>query len=94
MSVFTIETRAGATIQAGPNRITPFSRVAQLILPGGRAGFIWNRPVSVLVQSDDGSEQVLAIPDPTRQAQLTFLGVMLGAAVLFGFIRALARRKA
>jgi hypothetical protein len=39
----------------------------QVTIPGMNGGLIWNRPVSILVQTKDGEEQVLSIPDVTRQ---------------------------
>ena len=93
MSILSIENQAGAPIQAGANRLVPFSQVVRLQVPGMQGGLVWNRPVSVLVQAADGSEEVLAIPDPTRQAQLTFLGAALGAGLIYWIFRAVTRRK-
>ncbi len=93
MPILTIENQAGEPIQAGANRVVPFSQVVRLQIPGLQGGLVWNRPVSVLVQAADGGEQVLAIPDPTRQAQLTFLGAAFGAALIYWLFRAVTRRK-
>jgi len=93
MPILTIENQAGDPIQAGANRIVPFSQAVRLQIPGLQGGLVWNRPVSVLVQAADGGEQVLAIPDPTRQAQLTFLGAAFGAVLIYGLYRAITRRK-
>lgn len=49
-----------------------------LRIPGGRGGIIWNRPASVLVIAADGTEQVVRIPDRTRQV----VWGSLGAAVI------------
>lgn len=86
MPFLTIETLPGGTIQSGPNKITPFSQVVKLMLPGSRGGLIWNRPVSVLVQGTDGSENVLPVVDVTRIAQLALLGVGLAFGILFWLI--------
>jgi hypothetical protein len=87
MPFFTIETSPGETIQAGANKITPLSQAVKLILPRSMGGLIWNRPVSVLVQAADGSEQVLPVVDVTRIAQLALLGFGLAGGYLFGMIK-------
>ncbi len=87
MPFFTIETLPGETIQAGRNKITTFSQAVKLILPSSRGGVIWNRPVSVLVQGADGSEQVLPVVDVTRIAQLALFGIGLAGGILFWLIR-------
>lgn len=87
MPIFTIETMPGETVQAGRNKITPFSQAFKLILPRSIGGLIWNRPVSVLVQRDDGSEQVLPVVDVTRVAQLALLGFGLAGGFLFWLIK-------
>ena len=83
MPLFTIETSPGETIQAGSNQITPFSQAVKFTLPGSRGGLIWNRPVSVLVQGEDGSEQALPVVDVTRIVQLALLGIGLAGGILF-----------
>ena len=87
MPFITIETLPGETIQAGTNKITPFSQAVKLILPGTTGGLIWNRPVSVLVQGDDGSQQVLPVVDVTRIAQLALLGIGLVSGILLLLIK-------
>lgn len=87
MPFITIETQPGETIQAGRNKITPFSQAIKLILPGSRGGLVWNRPVSVLVQGADGGEQVLPVVDVTRIAQLALFGIGLVGGVLFWLVK-------
>jgi len=87
MPFLTIETLPGETIQAGRNKITPFSQAVNLILPGATGGLIWNRPVSVLVQEADGSEQVLPVLDVTRIVQLALLGIGLAGGILLWLIK-------
>ena len=77
-----IENRAGRSIQSGAYRIVPVSQSVRLSAPGLPGGLIWNRPVSVVVTTPDGQEQVLPIRDLTRIAQLT----IFGAAVLGTFL--------
>lgn len=86
MPFLAIETSPGETIQAGKTKITPFCQAVKLMLPGSRGGLIWNRPVSVLVQGDDGSEYVLPVVDVTRIAQFALLGIGLAFGVLFTLI--------
>ncbi len=87
MPFITIETLPGETIQAGKNKITPISQAVKLILPGSKGGLIWNRPVSVLVQGADDSEQVLPVVDVTRVVQLALLGIGLASGILLWLIK-------
>ena len=87
MPAITIETMPGETIDVGKHKITPFSQAVKLIIPGSKGGLIWNRPVSVLVQEADGSEQVLPVVDITRVAQLALLGIGLAGGILFWLIK-------
>jgi hypothetical protein len=73
-----MEYAAGETIttEAGV-KITPFAKIFRIRIPGIKGGLIWNRPASVLVETD-GEERVLTIPDPTRTAQwVLFLSALL-----------------
>lgn len=87
-----IETRSGEPIQAGGRTLTPFSQVLQIRIPGLSGGLIWNRPVSVLAVSDDGQEQVIPVPDLTRQVQWGLLGSSLAGSLLLWFIFRRIRR--
>jgi len=82
MPLLHIETQAGEPIEVGSLRLTPFARSVSLLIPNFPGGLIWNRPTAVLVQSADGSEQMLPIQDVTRRKQLTLLGVGLLTACL------------
>jgi hypothetical protein len=79
----TVENMAGSPIQAGALRIVPVSQSVRLHVPGLPGGLIWNRPVSVVVTTADGQEQVLPIRDLTRIAQLTILGAAVMGTLLF-----------
>lgn len=72
-----VEIRAGQPVQVGKRTITPFAQSFQLTFPGWIGGLIWNRPVSVLVQDEDGQEEVIPISDVTRQTIWVFTGVSL-----------------
>lgn len=80
---FTIENRAGATIQSGDNRIMPISQAIRMQIPGLPGGVVWNRPVSVVVTTAGGQEQILPIRDITRIAQLSFIGVAILGVLLY-----------
>jgi hypothetical protein len=89
MGLVTIENRAGAPIQAGDRRITPFNQVLMLKIPGLAGGLIWNRPHAILVQEADGTETVIPVTDITRQAQV----LLLAAGLLAGFLIWLSGRR-
>jgi hypothetical protein len=78
-----VENMAGRSMQAGAYRIVPVSQSVRLNIPGLPGGLVWNRPVSVVVTTQDGQEQVLPIRDLTRIAQLTILGAAILGTLLF-----------
>lgn len=93
-SFFELENRVGAPIQLGEYRLLPISRALILRLPGMSGGIIWNRPVSVVVQSEGGIEQVLPVRDVTRQVQLAlFVGAMFSVLALWSVRRKLDTRR-
>lgn len=76
---------SGEPVNAHGYTVTPETRVLALRTRFG--GFVWNRPVSLVVERGETRERV-TIPDVTLTAQvLLTLGVML-ASIFF-----LARRK-
>ncbi|HNB51866.1 MAG TPA: hypothetical protein PK530_07980 [Anaerolineales bacterium] len=80
------ETHAGDPIQAGQTRLIPFAQTVRLTFPAG--GFTWHRPTAILAQTPDGKEIVLSVPDVTRTAQWTLLGLgVLGAFLIWFFNR-------
>ena len=82
-----IENKAGDQIIFGDYRIIPFAQSLHLQFPGWRlGGVIWNRPVSVLVITPDGQEQVLPIQDVTRRVQLSLLGAGIMTVLLIRMI--------
>lgn len=79
------ETFSGQPVVFRGHRLIPFHQTLYLGWPsqsGPRGGLIWNRPVAVLVTRPDGSEQILPVSDPTRQALLLILGLTAGATLL------------
>lgn len=89
---FTIETRAAPTRQVGSLQITPFNEVWQFRAPGWQGGAIWNRPVSLLVNTEDGTEQVLPVPDPTRAAILKIAAYTLLVSILISGLQKILHR--
>jgi hypothetical protein len=78
-----VENRAGRIIEAGHHQIMPVSQAVRLQIPGLPGGLIWNRPISVVVTTPDGQEQILPIRDVTRIAQLTLIGMAVVGSFLF-----------
>lgn len=70
-----VETRAGDPIQVGVSKIVPLAQVVRLQIPGWLGGVIWNRPVAVVVKSDEDDEQIVPVVDVTRAAQLAIIGL-------------------
>ncbi len=72
---------SGAPVKAQNLTVTPQARV--LALRWGPAGFVWSRPVAVLVEQE-GRVERRRIPDVTRIAQLGLVGLgLLFAAIAF-----------
>jgi hypothetical protein len=76
-------------VYAGKSKIVPFSQTVSLSAAGGRGGFVWNRPVSILAVNASGGEQVIPVVDVTRRIQFSLLGAAIFWALLllmFGFV--------
>ena len=74
----------GSPTAVGEATLTPQSQVLTVRWPNG--GWVWNRPVAVLVEQD-GESQRIPIVDVTRYAQLAFLAF----TVFFGVVAILAK---
>jgi hypothetical protein len=61
---------SGSPTTVGQTTLTPQSQVLTVRWPNG--GWVWNRPVAVLVEQDGETER-LPIVDVTRYAQLAFI---------------------
>jgi hypothetical protein len=81
--LITVEIKGGEPFHDGDTTITPFNKVLRLQLPGWQGGLIWNRPTSILVQSGSGKEQVIPVPDVTRQVQWSLLVASLLSTFFF-----------
>lgn len=81
----------GETIEVGGVRVTPEARAVVLRLPFG--GWVWNRPVAVLVERD-GETRRVPIHDPVHIARaVTGLALALFATLsLFAVARRLVAR--
>ena len=74
----------GSPTPVGEVNLTPQSQVLTVRWPNG--GWVWNRPVAVLVEQDGESER-LPIVDVTRMAQLG----LIAFAFLFAILSLLVR---
>ena len=87
MSLIENESYIGETRRVGSYEITPVNQVIKIQVPGKHAGFIWNRPRSVVVTGDDGQEQVLPVVDVTRIAMWAMLAGGILGALAVGLMR-------
>ena len=74
-----LQTISGPSVTRGDLTVTPLAQALSIRLPFG--GFVWNRPVAVLVERDGRLERI-TIVDITRLIQLGTLGLGL----LFSFM--------
>ena len=80
------QTVSGEEVTVGDVTLTPQSQALTIRWPNG--GFVWNRPVAVLVERGGQTERIPVV-DVTRIAQLTLLGLgfVLSIAALMLSIR-------
>jgi hypothetical protein len=69
-----LQTVSGEEVTVRDVTLTPQSQVLTIRWPSG--GFVWNRPLAVLVERDGQTERIPVV-DVTRIAQLAFLGLSL-----------------
>jgi hypothetical protein len=69
----------GQPVTVGGRTVTPQAQVLSLRLPFG--GFVWNRPVAVVVE-ENGRSQRLPILDVTRMMMLAVAVVSTAVALL------------
>ena len=82
-----IETRTSPPIRVKDTQLHVRARVVQLRLPVANGGLIWNQPVSVVMRTPAGQEQVLFVPDVTRTVMIGLLVLSLAGAFLFMLFR-------
>ena len=80
---------SGDKVSVGDVTVTPQSQALTVRWPNG--GFVWNRPVSVLVQRGEESERI-PIVDVTRMAQLGLLGLGIVFSVVALMVSVRGRR--
>lgn len=80
---------SGEPTAVGDATLTPESRVLSVRWPNG--GWVWNRPVAVVVEQEGLTER-LPIVDVTRIAQVSLYGFSLFIALLT-LVATLGRRR-
>jgi len=86
MTLIHTEDRTGKPLEVGGTFIVPVEKSIKIQPPGMWGVFIWRRPSAVIVQHPDGTDEVIAIQDPTRQAILTLLGFGLIGSYLIWLV--------
>ena len=87
--VFRRQTLSSDPITVGDTTITPQSQAITVRWPTG--GWVWNRPVAVLIERDGETERI-PIVDVSRIAQLGLLGLGVVFSV-FALMRFMKERK-
>jgi len=87
ISPLRIETRTSPPVRVKDTRLYLRARVVELRLPVLNGGLIWNQPVSVVVCTAGGQEQILFVPDVTRTAIIGLLVLNLVGVFLFLLFR-------
>ena len=82
------KTTSGDAQTIGEATITPQSQALIIRFPFG--GFVWNRPVAVVVERGGQSERI-PIVDVTRLAQLGVLGLTLAFSIIIAVLAARRR---
>jgi hypothetical protein len=93
--IFDLETHSGEPVTVGDIRLTPQSQALTIRWPTIRwpfGGFVWNRPVAVLVEEGDESERI-PIVDVTLVAQVALLALGAAFALTTLILSATIRRK-
>lgn len=84
------QTISGDKITIGDVTVTPQSQALTIRWPYG--GWVWNRPVAILVERDEGTERI-PIVDVNRIAQLGLLGLSLVFSMVIFVLLARQRRE-
>lgn len=88
--MFQLQTHSGEAVSVGDATVTPQSQALTLRWPNG--GFVWNRPLAILVERD-GDKERIPIVDVTLVAQAAFLGLTVAFSVGILMLSALRRRE-
>jgi hypothetical protein len=87
--MFQLETYSGEAMTLGDATITPQSQALAVRWPNG--GFVWNRPLAILVERDGATERI-PIVDVTLMAQSALLGLTVACSVGISILSVLRRR--
>ena len=87
--LFQVQAHSGEPVTLGEVTVTPQSQALTLRWPGG--GFVWNRPLAILVERGQGAERI-PIVDITLVAQAALLGLTLAFSVAILILSVLRRR--
>mgnify|MGYP001812729721 CR=1 FL=1 len=87
--MFQLQTHSGEAVSVGDATVTPQSQALILRWPNG--GFVWNRPLAILVERD-GDKERIPIVDVTLVAQAALLGLTVAFSVGILMLSALRRR--
>ena len=87
--MFQLQTHSGEAVIIGDTTVTPQSQALTLRWPNG--GYVWNRPLAVLVERDGDTERI-PIMDITLVAQAALLGLTVAFSIGILMLSALRRR--
>jgi hypothetical protein len=79
----------GEPTSVGDVTVIPQSQALTFRWPNG--GFVWNRPVAVMVEREGAIER-MPVTDVTRMAQLGLLGLSIAFIILAGLLSPRRRR--
>ena len=85
-----LQTTAADPVIVGDTRVTPQAQALVIRFPFG--GFVWNRPIAVLVEHDDMTRRI-PIVNVTRLAQIAMLGSFLTFSVIITILAAQRTRR-
>ena len=80
-----LENTSAEPIVVGDTRLTPQAQALSLRFPFG--GFVWNRPIAVLVERDDSTQRI-PIVNVTRVVQIALFGLVLSFSVIITLLAA------
>jgi hypothetical protein len=86
MPIFETSIKKGKTSQVGNYELTPVTNVLKVQAPGLPIGFIWNRPMAVIVRTADGMEKTLPVTDYTRVTIWAMLAGGIAGAIMMGLL--------
>lgn len=83
-SILVQQTSAGEPVSVGGVNVFPVSRSYRIDFPAGRGGLLWNRPLAIIVENEQGEREVIPVQDRTRlmQVGILFAGI-LGSALVW-----------